>query len=355
MESKLHPFSAHLLQWYASNSRDLPWRLSRDPYAIWLSEIILQQTRIEQGTAYFFRFLSAFPHVDDLANAHEDEVLRLWQGLGYYSRARNLHKAAKIIQSDFQGSFPASYSDLLGLPGVGPYTAAAIASIAFDLPYAVVDGNVYRLLSRYFGIDTPIDSTAGIKQFAQLAQDLLPIGFAADYNQAMMDFGSLVCKPKNPTCEICPLVLDCVAKTNDRTAQLPTKQGKTKVKNRYLTYLILKDQQHQTWIQRRGEDDIWAGLYEFPVFELNTEAELLDVKNTPGFMSIVRQTQATILKETAMIKHILSHQRLHIRFIHLEVNVRPEFKTFTQVHWDDLNLFALPRAITKYLQLSAKE
>jgi A/G-specific adenine glycosylase len=352
MESKLHPFSAHLLQWYASNSRDLPWRLSRDPYAIWLSEIILQQTRIEQGTAYFFRFLSAFPHVGNLANAHEDEVLRLWQGLGYYSRARNLHKAAKIIQSDFQGSFPASYSDLLGLPGVGPYTAAAIASIAFDLPYAVVDGNVYRLLSRYFGIDTPIDSTAGIKQFAQLAQDLLPIGFAADYNQAMMDFGSLVCKPKNPTCEICPLADSCLALKQNTILRLPVKQGKIKIRKRFLIYLILKDEQENTLINKRDTGDIWAGLFQFPLFEGDSLKSLEEFTEIKELHLVLGHLDKQLTQVSPIIKHILSHQHLFVRFLHVSIRKLPLLEHTQSIAFSDLNTLAMPRLLTRYLEQS---
>ena len=255
-------FTTTILQWYQKNGRMLPWRQTRDPYAIWLSEIILQQTRIEQGQPYWQRFIERWPTVDHLAQASEDEVLRLWQGLGYYSRARHLLQAARQVVA--MGGFPKDMKALRSLKGVGDYTAAAIGSIAFDLPVAVVDGNVYRVLSRYYGITTPINSTAGKHEFAALAQQLLPEHQAADYNQAMMDFGALQCTPKGQQCQRCPLQETCVACREGRVDTLPVKLKTVKVSERLITYIYIRCN-GQTAIRRRPEGDIWQGLWEPPM------------------------------------------------------------------------------------------
>ena len=232
-------FSNRLVTWYLQNKRDLPWRQSINPYTVWLSEIILQQTRVDQGTAYFFKFIEQFPTVYNLANASEEEVLKLWQGLGYYSRARNLHSAANYIVNELNGKFPTTYSEILKLKGVGDYTASAIASICFNEPTAVVDGNVYRVLARYFGISTPINSTSGIKEFKKLAQELIVEDIPGTFNQAIMEFGACMCKPQNPDCFNCPLNDSCVALSNNTIAQLPVKINKTKVRKRYFNYLVI--------------------------------------------------------------------------------------------------------------------
>ena len=272
-------FANTIISWFRENGRALPWRETRDPYAIWLSEIILQQTRIAQGWEYWERFMAQYPTVEDLAAAHEDEVLKLWQGLGYYSRARNLHTAAKQIVA--LGHFPDTLEGIKQLKGVGDYTAAAIGSFAFDIPAAVVDGNVYRVLARYFGIDTPINSTQGKKEFAALAQSLLPSSKASDslssfspasdfqsslslvaaYNQAMMDFGAILCTPQSPKCLLCPLAETCEAMRTNRVAELPVKQKTMKVKTRHLSYIYIRCK-GETAIHRRGEGDIWQGLWE---------------------------------------------------------------------------------------------
>ncbi len=272
-------FANTIISWFRENGRALPWRETRDPYAIWLSEIILQQTRIAQGWEYWERFMAQYPTVEDLAAAHEDEVLKLWQGLGYYSRARNLHTAAKQIVA--LGHFPDTLEGIKQLKGVGDYTAAAIGSFAFDIPAAVVDGNVYRVLARYFGIDTPINSTQGKKEFAALAQSLLPSSKASDslssfspasdfqsslslvaaYNQAMMDFGAIQCTPQSPKCLLCPLAETCEAMRTNRVAELPVKQKTMKVKTRHLSYIYIRCK-GETAIHRRGEGDIWQGLWE---------------------------------------------------------------------------------------------
>ena len=263
-------FSTEILRWFRENGRDLPWRETKDPYAIWLSEIILQQTRIVQGWEYWERFMQTYPKVEDLATASEDDVLKLWQGLGYYSRARNLHAAAKQIVA--LGSFPNTLDGIKSLKGVGDYTAAAIGSFAFDIPAAVVDGNVYRVLSRYFGIDTPINSTQGKKEFAALAQSLLPASDAASYNQGMMDFGAIQCTPQSPKCLLCPLAETCEALRSGRVEKLPVKNKTVKVKTRHLSYIYIRckssaadgagNSEPMIAIHRRGEGDIWQGLWE---------------------------------------------------------------------------------------------
>jgi A/G-specific adenine glycosylase len=350
METSNHPFSTHILEWYKRFGRQLPWRDSRDPYCIWLSEIILQQTRIDQGMAYYHRFLEAFPSVDLLAQANEDKILRLWQGLGYYSRARNLHRAAKMVVNEFDGNFPKDFKQLLMLPGVGPYTAAAIASIAFNLPYAVVDGNVYRVLSRYFGIETPINSGAGIKEFQQLADELLPAHQAGAYNQGLMDFGSLVCKPFQPECASCELAGSCVALKRDSVAQLPVKQGKTKIRERFLIFSILTDEHGTTLIGKRGTNDIWAGLFQFPMIEAGSRQSLEDFAQLEEFRAFSANKRFRITKISSVVKHILSHQRLFIRFVHIETAKLPHIENYQAIASEDIHLMAMPRAITRYLE-----
>ena len=252
-------FALTLLEWFRENGRELPWRQTSDPYAIWLSEIILQQTQVKQGWDYWERFMRRWPTVEALAEASEDEVLREWQGLGYYSRARNLHTAAKQIVA--LGHFPHTLEEIRQLKGVGDYTAAAIGSIAFGLPAAVVDGNVYRVLARHFGIDTPINTTEGKKAFQTLAQSLLPEGEASHYNQAVMDFGAIQCTPQAPKCEICPLMESCVALREGRVGELPVKRKTLKIRERHLIYIYVRCQ-GEVAIHRRGPGDIWQGLWE---------------------------------------------------------------------------------------------
>lgn len=254
--------SERLLEWYKENKRELPWRDTTDPYLIWISEIILQQTRVAQGYEYFLRFVRRFPDVASLAAASEDEVMKYWQGLGYYSRARNLHAAAKSMN----GKFPVTYEDVRGLKGVGDYTAAAICAFAYNMPYAVVDGNVYRVLSRYLGIDTPIDSTEGKKVFAVLAQEMLDERRPTDYNQAIMDFGAIQCTPQSPNCMFCPLADRCFALSKGLIAHLPVKQHKTKTVNRYFNYIYVR-MGAETLIHKRTENDIWKNLFELPLVE----------------------------------------------------------------------------------------
>ena len=308
-------FSKSLIQWYLQHKRDLPWRKTPHPYPVWLSEIMLQQTRVAQGLPYFLRFIEAFPTVQDMAAAPEEQVLKLWQGLGYYSRARNLHATAKQVAYELGGNFPPNYASLLKLKGVGDYTAAAIASISYGEAVPVVDGNVYRVLARYFGIDTDISHSSAKKQFTQLAASLLPTDNASAFNQAMMEFGALQCVPKSPDCGICIFNSECVAFLTGRVNQLPVKLKKTKVTNRYFNYIIIKDGAGKTVVNRRSDKGIWYGLYEFPLLEteiLTDETITLPlIANLTGLGFAPKNIQ---LLHPDVIIHKLSHQKLHIRF-----------------------------------------
>ncbi|WP_405203071.1 A/G-specific adenine glycosylase [Dokdonia sp. LLG6352-1] len=312
-------FSNKLITWYLEHKRDMPWRNTTHPYHIWLSEIILQQTRVAQGLPYYIAFTEAFPTVQDLAQATEEEVLKLWQGLGYYSRGRNLHASAKMIVEEMDGVFPNTYEEIKKLKGVGDYTASAIASICFNEPTAVVDGNVYRVLSRVYGIDTPINSTAGIKEFKALAQELIDENRPADFNQAIMEFGAIQCKPQNPYCLHCIYNDSCVALQQNKVSELPVKLKKTKVKHKYFHYLYIKDKQEQTIIKQRTGKGIWQGLYEFPVIEelaalQEGEGERFreSVKNHPLLQDLVIN-DIDRYNDTPIV-HKLSHQHLHTTF-----------------------------------------
>ena len=315
-------FTTTILQWFQDNGRALPWRDTRDPYAIWLSEIILQQTRIEQGLPYWERFMRHWHTVEELAAASEDEVLREWQGLGYYSRARNLHTAAKQIVE--MGGFPRTLEGIKRLKGVGDYTAAAIGSIAFDLPAAVVDGNVYRVLARHYGISTPINTTEGKKEFTALAQELLPAWQASAFNQAMMDFGAIQCTPQSPLCLSCPLQESCIAFREDRVAALPVKRKMLKVKERHLTYIYIR-YKGRTAIHRRQAGDIWQGLYE----------PWLTDEVPPG---------AILLRQD--VKHVLTHRVLYADFWLWEPDQKPELPAdYLWIKEADIGNYGVPRLI----------
>lgn len=381
-------FANTIISWFRENGRALPWRETRDPYAIWLSEIILQQTRIAQGWEYWERFMAQYPTVEDLAAAHEDEVLKLWQGLGYYSRARNLHTAAKQIVA--LGHFPDTLEGIKQLKGVGDYTAAAIGSFAFDIPAAVVDGNVYRVLARYFGIDTPINSTQGKKEFAALAQSLLPSSKASDslssfspasdfqsslslvaaYNQAMMDFGAIQCTPQSPKCLLCPLAETCEAMRTNRVAELPVKQKTMKVKTRHLSYIYIRCK-GETAIHRRGEGDIWQGLWEpFNASDIaeacaspsSAQASLSSTK-----FSISLTKLSSFKKELAAdlhlsnvdalqllaqdVKHVLTHRILLADFYLLETEARPQLPDdYIWIKEEEIEDYGIPRLIELLLE-----
>ena len=339
-----------LLQWFQENGRDLPWRQTRDPYAIWLSEIILQQTQVKQGWEYWERFMRRWPTVEALAAATEDEVLREWQGLGYYSRARNLHYAARQIVA--RGSFPNTIEDIKKLKGVGDYTAAAIGSIAFNLPVAVVDGNVYRVLSRYFGIDTPINTTEGKKLFATLAQEqLLPAlnreGMGAGlYNQAIMDFGAIQCTPQSPKCDDCPLMESCEAFRTNRIQELPVKLKTLKIRERHLIYIYIR-YKGQTAIHRRGAGDIWQGLYE----PLSIDGGQLTVDNWAAQNHYTLSTaNCQLLRKN--VRHVLTHRILYADFYLWEPDEQPSLPSdYIWIPESDIDNYALPRLIEVLIEL----
>lgn len=344
-------FRSTLLEWYSSSHRPMPWKAQRDPYLIWLSEIILQQTRVAQGLPYFERFYARFPRVETLAQASTDEVMKLWEGLGYYSRARNLHAAAKEIVSRHQGQFPNTYADILALKGVGPYTAAAIASFAYDLPHAVLDGNVFRVLARFWGIDTPIDSTAGKKRFDELAQACLHQPSPGTYNQAIMDFGATHCTPRQPACKSCPLQENCVAFRLGRTQELPVKSGKIKRRERFFHYFLL-NQHGKIWIRRREEGDIWAGLYEFPLIEWpQAQWTLEDLQASVQYQTWVGQHKANITGVSPAFQQQLTHQHIAAFFWEIEFEADlPIPESFIAVERKKLPNFAWPKVIATYLE-----
>jgi len=331
----MHSFSETILSWYDTYGRDLPWRRTRDPYAIWLSEIILQQTRIAQGQAYWERFMAAWPDVEALAAASEDEVLRLWQGLGYYSRARNLHAAAQQIVA--AGGFPDTLAGIRALRGVGDYTAAAIGSIAFGLPAAVVDGNVYRVLARHYGIETPVGSTAAKKEFTALAQSLLPADRPGDFNQGMMDFGALQCTPVAPPCAICPLAASCAALATGRVDSLPVREKGAAVQTRRFDYVYVRFR-GRTAIRRRGPGDIWTGLYE-PLVK-----EEAGCKNTP-----ICTPKPVLLR--AGVKHQLTHRTLLVDFYLWEPTEEPALpEGYIWIDEAELDRYAKPRLFELLLE-----
>lgn len=343
---------SHILQtWYMTNKRMLPWRESSDPYIIWISEIILQQTRVAQGMDYFLRFTERFPDVASLAAAEEDEVLKYWQGLGYYSRARNLHAAAKCIMEKFGGVFPHEYKEVLSLKGIGEYTAAAIVSFVWNKPFPVVDGNVFRVLSRLYAVDTPIDSTGGKKQFTELAGMVMDPKHAGLHNQAIMEFGALQCVPQNPDCEVCPLKERCLAYGSGKVQSFPVKQNKTKTRPRYFHYfyIIYKG---QTWLSRRGKKDIWEGLYEFPLIETDKPMDLAGLQRTETFQKLFDGAgEVTISVDIPEIKHVLSHQVLYTAFYRIEIGHPTEaLASYLPVSLDDVERYAVPRLIHIYLE-----
>lgn len=306
-------FSKKIISWYGDNHRDLPWRKTKDPYRIWLSEVMLQQTRVVQGLPYYLKFIRNFPNVKALANASEQKVLRAWQGLGYYSRARNLHACAKKIVLLHKGKFPNTYEELLTLPGIGSYTAAAIASIAFNQPVAVVDGNVFRVLSRVFGIEEDIGSTIGKKVFEQKANELMDATQAGIFNQAVMEFGALYCSPKSPDCERCIFSSNCIANVRQIQDLLPFKEKKVKVRNRYFTYFLFRNGKKLAMKKRNGKD-IWSGLYDFYLVE---ERKIKKTQNLILEDAVLKKfiKPDDVAHESELMKHVLTHQRITARFV----------------------------------------
>ena len=341
-------FHKNITNWYSIHKRSLPWRNTKDPYVIWLSEIILQQTQIKQGLPYFDVFVSKFPTVFDLAKADEDTVLKLWQGLGYYSRARNLHTTAKHIVDAFDGVFPNTYKDLIKLKGVGDYTASAIASISFNEACAVVDGNVYRVLARYFGISTPINTSKGIKEFKQLAQKLLPKSNFGDYNQALMEFGSKQCKPANPNCEDCSLSKSCIALKKNLIKTLPKKERKLKITKKYFNFIVFISEDGKTILQQRINKGIWHKLYQFPLIESTNSLKAIDgntLKNTFDFINSTN-TKAYVYNDKEII-HKLSHQTLHCKFWIVPIKNLPK----EAITISSIESFPVPVIIEKFLKV----
>lgn len=342
-------FSEVIIAWYKKHKRDLPWRNQTNPYFIWLSEIILQQTQVAQGLSYYYKFITNYPTVFDLAKAKEDDVLKDWQGLGYYSRARNLHATAKYVVTELGGNFPQTFEQIKKLKGVGDYTASAIASFAFNLPHAVVDGNVYRLLSRVFGIETAIDTTLGKKIFQDLATTLLNPKKAAQHNQAIMEFGSQQCKVVNPNCQNCALKDKCFAYTNNKIELLPIKEKKAKITERFFTYVIFVDEKKNTVIYKRDKNDIWQGLYEFLLID---DKHLLSFEELLNHQ-LVKQNfnkNTFIIKHLVLKKHVLSHQHLFSQFFVIKVK-QIKYKEGALVKVSQLSQYAWPRLIDKFFDI----
>ncbi|RKR81624.1 A/G-specific DNA-adenine glycosylase [Mucilaginibacter gracilis] len=342
-------FTDNVVQWYHKNRRDLPWRNTADPYVIWLSEIILQQTRVEQGMPYFYRFLEAYPTVTHFANATEDEILKLWQGLGYYSRGRNMLKTAQLVQLKYNGIFPDRYDELIALKGIGQYTAAAISSFAANQAKAVVDGNVSRVIARYMGITEPINSTAGKKLFQQLADELLNKQQPGTHNQAMMEFGALQCKPKSPNCGICPLLETCFAFNHNKVGSLPVKLKTVKIRNRYFNYFLITEGD-TVLLNKRGDNDIWANMYDLPLIEtpeLYSAEQLFSSADIISTFGIIPE----IISISPLQKHILTHQHIYARFyfIYLKENKISLKSTMFFKKAEILHKLALPKMIFIFL------
>ena len=337
-------FADEIVQWYLVNKRDLPWRNTTDAYVIWLSEVILQQTRVEQGMPYFYRFLEKYPDVNSFAAAHEDEILKLWQGLGYYSRGRNMLKTARLVQELHGGRFPDSYNELIKLKGIGEYTAAAIASFAANEARAVVDGNVYRVLARYLGIYEPINSTIGKKTFQKLADDFLNKKMPGLHNQAMMEFGAMLCKPKNPACGTCPVRPGCEAFKTNTVNTLPVKLKTAKVRERFFNYFLITDG-GTILMNKRGENDIWANMFDLPMVETASILPLNELLKQPEVLSVLgNKIEATEVSQVH--KHILTHQRLFVRLIKIDNQpaINPD-KNWIKIDVQNLPELALPKII----------
>jgi A/G-specific adenine glycosylase len=345
-------FSSVLLEWYNHYKRELPWRGETDPYKIWISEIILQQTRIAQGWDYYLRFIDRFPTVVELAHATEDEVLKYWQGLGYYSRARNLHTGAQYIVKDHQGIFPQTYKDILKIKGVGEYTAAAIVSIAFNLPYAAIDGNAFRVLTRIFGIDTPIDTVTGKKEVTALANRLMDTKRAGLFNQALMDFGSLQCLPVRSECDQCCFSFSCVAKRQYLQDVLPVKSQKPKMRTRYFYYFLIRNH-GEILIHKRGANDIWKGLYEFPLLENETELSMDEILSHPFLLNMFSGCCWSVDAVSPLYRHQLTHRLIIAQFITIVLTEgNPHLDGSLQVIREtEIDKYPVARLIERFLEL----
>lgn len=342
-------FTVKLIEWNNEhNHRSMPWKGEKDPYKIWLSEIILQQTRVEQGWEYYLKFISTFPTIHDLANAPEQSVFKLWEGLGYYTRCKNLHATAKLISKTYHGQFPSNYNDILSLKGIGPYTAAAIASFAFDLPYAVVDGNVQRVLSRYFGINTPIDSPAGKELYRQLADSLLDKDQPGIFNQAMMDFGATICKPRNPLCSICVQREDCQAFLHGWVELLPVKEKTLQKKSRWFTYYIVQ-YRDQVYIRKRTGKDIWANLFEFILHESENETHHAEAQTLRMIEKIVGNASFEVKSISPFFRQQLTHQTIHGQFVTISISKPLNTELYQLISEQQLSKYPFPKLISSYL------
>ncbi len=346
-------FRRHLLLWYKKNKRPHPWKNTNDPYKIWLSEIILQQTRVQQGTPYYLKLIKLFPTVFDLANSKEDKLLKAWEGLGYYSRARNLHHTAKYIVNELSGKFPENFNDLLKLKGVGSYTAAAVASFAFNEVVAVVDGNVLRVLSRYFGATTPVDTTEGKKKFFSLANELIDRKDPGGFNQAIMDFGAMVCKPVAPDCDNCPLNKKCFALKKNKIALLPVKEKKLKMKERFFHFIVVQNT-NGFYIEKRNKKDIWKGLYQFPLIERQNFLSLKQLQSTSEWRQLFGKNffiknnsgRSSINPEEKI--QLLSHQKIHAKFFEVEGEILND--DFNISDKKNLAHYPFPKIIDNYIK-----
>ena len=349
-------FSEQLVKWYLLNKRELPWRESSNPYEIWISEIILQQTRVNQGLAYYERFIGRFPTIASLSEANEDEVLKYWQGLGYYSRARNLHATAQLITSLHNGVFPTDYQIVLKLKGIGEYTAAAICSFAYGLPYAVVDGNVFRVLSRFFGIQTPIDSGEGKKEFTEIAQELLDKENPGQHNQAIMELGAIICTPSSPTCNECPLQNACYSFANRSWMNFPIKKQKTKQRDRYFYYLYITGKNGKIYLHKREKNDIWKNLYELPLIETDQKLSEEELQNKSIFQPLETEFENIQIKKIyPTIKHVLSHQRIYAFFLEVEADYKKFGNSiFIEIDESKIGDYAISRLTDIFLEEKTK-
>lgn len=342
-------FVKTLLLWNEKdNKRMMPWKAEKDPYKIWLSEIILQQTRVDQGWNYYNSFLIAYPVIEQLARAPEKKIFKLWEGLGYYTRCKNLIATSKIIMKEYNGKFPDNYEDILSLKGIGPYTAAAIASFAFNLPHAVVDGNVFRVLARFFGVSKPIDSTEGKKLFTSLAHDLLDKKAPGTYNQAIMDFGAIVCKPKNPLCDTCPLKSKCIAYSKGLVAKLPVKKKNVARRSRWFYYLMI-EHGGKIYVRKRGPKDIWENLYEFVLLETPAMTTVAKIKSMPLFKKIFGKGNVEIANVSGSYLQKLTHQTIQGNFLHIKTEKAIQIPGFEAVSPKKLAKLPFPKFITRYL------
>jgi A/G-specific adenine glycosylase len=340
-----------LIKWYFQNKRELPWRDSFSPYKIWLSEIILQQTRVDQGLDYYLKFIQCYPDVIELSEASLDEILKIWQGLGYYSRARHLHETAKKIVHDYNGRFPEYYSELIKLKGIGPYTAAAIASIAFNEPVAVTDGNVFRFLARYFGLAIAAHTSEGKMKFSKLATSILDHNNPGTHNQAMMEFGAVQCTPSNPVCTTCPLRDTCYARSNNMIKQLPVKKRNVILKERFFNYLVITSKK-RIFLRKRVENDIWKMLYEFPLIEVPWQMSEADIMNSSNWKQILDKLHKIDIRSISKpYKQILTHQRIYARFFRMEIEPPPSsfLEKYLSVDIELLQDYAVPKLIERYL------